>query len=298
MPEDGLEQLRGRDAILLGAVGDPRVPDHLSLWGLLIPIRRTFDQYVNLRPVRVFPGVRSPLADPGDFDVVIVRENVEGEYSEAGGRVYRGHAEELAIQESVFTRRGITRIAEYAFALAERRGGGLTSATKSNGIVHTLPFWDEVVREVAAAHPDVRGRRGAHRRALREGRHAARPLRRHRRVEPLRRHPLRPHRGRRGLDRDRAVGEPQPGARVPLDVRARPRLGARHRGPGHREPDRDALVRADDARAPRPRGRGGRAHGGDRGVAGRPGVAHARPRRRGRTPRPPSARCSRRRRSR
>jgi tartrate dehydrogenase/decarboxylase/D-malate dehydrogenase len=155
MPEDGLDQLRGRDAILLGAVGDPRVPDHLSLWGLLIPIRRTFDQYVNLRPVRVFPGVRSPLADPGDFDVVIVRENVEGEYSEAGGRIYRGHAEELAIQEAVFTRRGITRVAEYAFALAERRGGGLTSATKSNGIVHTLPFWDEVVREVAAGHPGV-----------------------------------------------------------------------------------------------------------------------------------------------
>jgi tartrate dehydrogenase/decarboxylase/D-malate dehydrogenase len=155
MPEDGLDQLRERDAILLGAVGDPRVPDHLSLWGLLIPIRRAFDQYVNLRPVRVFPGVRSPLADPGDFDVVIVRENVEGEYSEAGGRIYRGHAEELAIQEAVFTRRGIARVAEFAFALAERRGSGLTSATKSNGIVHTLPFWDEVVREVAAGHPDV-----------------------------------------------------------------------------------------------------------------------------------------------
>jgi tartrate dehydrogenase/decarboxylase / D-malate dehydrogenase len=155
MPEDGLDQLLERDAILLGAVGDPRVPDHLSLWGLLIPIRRTFDQYVNLRPVRLFPGVRSPLADPQGLDVVIVRENVEGEYSEAGGRVYRGHASEMAVQEAIFTRRGVTRIAEYAFELAERRGGGLTSATKSNGIVHTLPFWDEIVREVAARHPGV-----------------------------------------------------------------------------------------------------------------------------------------------
>jgi tartrate dehydrogenase/decarboxylase/D-malate dehydrogenase len=155
MPDDGLDQLRSRDAILLGAVGDPRVPDHLSLWGLLIPIRRAFDQYVNLRPVRVFPGVRSPLADPGDLDITIVRENVEGEYSEAGGRVYRGHPQELAIQEAIFTRRGVTRIAEYAFALAERRGVHLTSATKSNGIVHTMPFWDEVVREVAGRHPGV-----------------------------------------------------------------------------------------------------------------------------------------------
>jgi tartrate dehydrogenase/decarboxylase / D-malate dehydrogenase len=155
MPEDGLEQLAEHDAILLGAVGDPRVPDHLSLWGLLIPIRRAFDQYVNLRPVRLMPGVRSPLADPGDLDITIVRENTEGEYSEAGGRVYRGQPHELAIQESVFTRRGVTRIAEYAFALAEGRGVGVTSATKSNGIVHTLPFWDEVVREVAARHPGV-----------------------------------------------------------------------------------------------------------------------------------------------
>jgi tartrate dehydrogenase/decarboxylase/D-malate dehydrogenase len=155
MPEDGLDQLRGRDAILLGAVGDPRVPDHLSLWGLLIPIRRAFDQYVNLRPVRIFGGVRSPLADPQGMDIVIVRENVEGEYSEAGGRVYRGHPQEMAIQEAIFTRRGVTRVAEYAFALAETRGKGLTTATKSNGIVHTMPFWDEVVREVAAGHPGV-----------------------------------------------------------------------------------------------------------------------------------------------
>ncbi|SNS96756.1 tartrate dehydrogenase/decarboxylase / D-malate dehydrogenase [Geodermatophilus pulveris] len=158
MPADGLDRIRGHDAVLLGAVGWPGVPDHVSLWGLLIPIRREFQQYVNLRPVRVLEGVPSPLrgAGAGDVDLVVVRENVEGEYSEIGGRMGRGTAEELAVQESVFTRRGITRVAEYAYALAEDRGRHVTSATKSNGIVHTMPFWDEVVAEVAARHPGVR----------------------------------------------------------------------------------------------------------------------------------------------
>jgi tartrate dehydrogenase/decarboxylase / D-malate dehydrogenase len=157
MPEDGLDQLRGYDAIFLGAVGAPGVPDHVSLWGLLIPIRRGFRQYVNLRPIKVFEGVPSPLRDakPGEVDLVVVRENVEGEYSEVGGRFGRGFPEEMAVQEAVFTRAGITRIADYAFDLAARRRGRLTSATKSNGIVHTMPFWDEVVAERAAAHPDV-----------------------------------------------------------------------------------------------------------------------------------------------
>ncbi len=156
MPADGLERLARRDAILLGAVGAPGVPDHVSLWGLLIPIRRTFRQYVNLRPVRVFPGVPSPLRDAGpEVDLVVVRENTEGEYSEIGGRFNRGEPGELAVQEAVFTRTGVTRILDYAFALAARRGGRLTSATKSNGIVHTMPFWDELVRERAAAAPGV-----------------------------------------------------------------------------------------------------------------------------------------------
>src|SRR3954452_22205292 len=156
MPADGLERLRGHDAILLGAVGAPGVPDHVSLWGLLIPIRRTFRQYVNLRPIRVFPGVPSPLRDAGpDVDLVVVRENTEGEYSEIGGRFNRGLPGELAVQEAVFTRPGVTRILDYAFALAGRRRGHLTSATKSNGIVHTMPFWDELVRERAAAAPGV-----------------------------------------------------------------------------------------------------------------------------------------------
>ncbi|MEV6726767.1 tartrate dehydrogenase [Streptomyces xanthochromogenes] len=157
MPEDGLDHLRTKDAILLGAVGHPGVPDHVSLWGLLIPIRRSFRQYVNLRPIRVFEGVDSPLraAAPGEVDFVVVRENVEGEYSEIGGRLNRGLPEEMAVQEAVFTRSGATRVLDYAFELAARRGGRLTSATKSNGIVHTMPFWDELVAERGADHPQV-----------------------------------------------------------------------------------------------------------------------------------------------
>jgi tartrate dehydrogenase/decarboxylase/D-malate dehydrogenase len=157
MPEDGLDRLSEADAILLGAVGYPGVPDHVSLWGLLIPIRRAFRQYVNLRPIRVFEGVDSPLraAVAGEVDLVVVRENVEGEYSEIGGRLNRGTPEELAVQEAVFTRAGVTRIADYAFSLAARRRGRLTSATKSNGIIHTMPFWDELIAERAAEHPGV-----------------------------------------------------------------------------------------------------------------------------------------------
>ncbi|MFB6604826.1 tartrate dehydrogenase [Streptomyces noursei] len=157
MPDDGLDQLRDKDAILLGAVGHPDVPDHVSLWGLLIPIRRGFQQYVNLRPIRVFRGVDSPVrgALPGEVDLVVVRENTEGEYSEIGGRLNRGLPEELAVQEAVFTRTGVTRVVDYAFGLAADRGGRLTSATKSNGIVHTMPFWDELVAACEARHPDV-----------------------------------------------------------------------------------------------------------------------------------------------
>lgn len=157
MPEDGLDQLRDKDAVLLGAVGYPGVPDHVSLWGLLIPIRRSFRQYVNLRPIRVFEGIDSPVrgATPGEVDFVVVRENVEGEYSEVGGRLNRGFADEMAVQEAVFTRTGVTRVLDYAFDLAARRRGRLTSATKSNGIVHTMPFWDELVAERAKYFADV-----------------------------------------------------------------------------------------------------------------------------------------------
>jgi tartrate dehydrogenase/decarboxylase / D-malate dehydrogenase len=157
MPPDGLEQLRGSDAILLGAVGRPDVPDHISLWGLLIPIRRTFEQYVNLRPVRLLPGIDSPLRDvtPQDVDMVIVRENVEGEYSEIGGRMSRGSDAELAVQEAIFTRRGTDRVIAYACELAARRSGRICSATKSNGIIHTMPFWDERFAHATAHHPEL-----------------------------------------------------------------------------------------------------------------------------------------------
>lgn len=155
MPEDGIEQLRGHDAILLGAVGYPGVPDHVSLWGLLIPIRREFDQYVNLRPIRVFDGVDGPLRSANGTDLVIVRENTEGEYSQVGGRSFVGTPHEMVIQESVFTRRGVTRIVDYALDLADMRDGRLTSATKSNGIIHTMPFWDEIVEERCAERPSV-----------------------------------------------------------------------------------------------------------------------------------------------
>jgi tartrate dehydrogenase/decarboxylase / D-malate dehydrogenase len=156
MPSNGIEQLRDGDGILLGAVGMPGIPDHVTLWGLLIPIRREFLQYVNFRPVRILPGVSSPLRDATGIDVVVVRENVEGEYSEVGGRVYRGRAEEMATQQAIFTRKGVERIARFACEAARSRSGALISATKSNGIIHTLPFWDEIVSEVAAEFEEVR----------------------------------------------------------------------------------------------------------------------------------------------
>jgi tartrate dehydrogenase/decarboxylase/D-malate dehydrogenase len=159
MPEDGLATIRRHDAIFLGAVGFPGVPDHVSLWGLLIPIRREFQQYVNLRPVRVLRGMTSPLAGrtAADIDFYVVRENNEGEYSEVGGRLFRGTENEMAVQESVFTRHGTDRIMRFAFELARRRPKKhVTSATKSNGIVHTMPFWDERFAAMKAGYPDIR----------------------------------------------------------------------------------------------------------------------------------------------
>jgi tartrate dehydrogenase/decarboxylase/D-malate dehydrogenase len=159
MPEDGLARLADFDAIFLGAVGLPGVPDHISLWGLLIPIRRAFRQYVNLRPVRLLEGIASPLAGrgPADIDMLIVRENNEGEYSEIGGRLYEGGAEEMAVQQSVFTRQGVDRALRYAFELARTRPAKhLTSATKSNGIIHTMPYWDERFAAVGEDYPEIR----------------------------------------------------------------------------------------------------------------------------------------------
>ncbi len=155
MPEDALEALAGHDAIFLGAVGWPTVPDHVSLWGLLLPIRRSFDQYVNLRPARLLRGVKSPLAEPKELDITVVRENTEGEYSDSGGRVYQGTPHEIAVQEGIFTRRGVERIIRYAFEEAKTRRGLLVGATKSNGISITMPFFDEIFREIAEEYPDI-----------------------------------------------------------------------------------------------------------------------------------------------
>ena len=158
MPEDGLDQLRAHDAVFLGAVGWPGVPDHVSLWGLLIPIRRGFDQYVSLRPCKLMPGARTPLAGrtEADIDFYVVRENTEGEYSSLGGRLFEGTEREFATQQSVFTRHGTDRILRYAFDLAMTRPRRkLTSATKSNGITITMPYWDERFRAMAAQYPGV-----------------------------------------------------------------------------------------------------------------------------------------------
>ena len=158
MPEDGIDQLRQCDAIFLGAVGFPTVPDHISLWGLLIPIRRQMQQYVNLRPIRMLKGMVTPLRGrgPADIDFLVVRENNEGEYSEIGGRLYSGTDQEMAVQETVFTKKGVDRVLRYAFELAStRKAKHVTSATKSNGIIHTMPFWDERFAAIASEYPDV-----------------------------------------------------------------------------------------------------------------------------------------------
>ncbi|OLC57263.1 MAG: tartrate dehydrogenase [Chloroflexi bacterium 13_1_40CM_4_68_4] len=159
MPPDGLAQLAPRDAIYLGAVGHPSVPDHVSLWGLLLPIRQAFQLYANVRPVRLLPGVPTVLSDtrPTDIDMVWVRENTEGEYAGVGGRIHEGAPAEVATQTSVFTRAGTERVARYAFELARTRPRKLlASCTKSNALRYTAVLWDEVVESVGADFPDVR----------------------------------------------------------------------------------------------------------------------------------------------
>src|SRR6476469_4809907 len=160
LPDDWKEKIGGHDAIYFGAVGWPdKVPDHISLWGSLILFRREFDQYVNLRPVRLMPGVPSPLAGrkPGDIDFWVVRENTEGEYSAIGGRMFPGTEREVVVQETVFTRVGVDRVLKFAFELAQKTPKKhLTSATKSNGIAITMPYWDERVEAMAKSYPDVK----------------------------------------------------------------------------------------------------------------------------------------------
>lgn len=158
MPADGLRILGDYDSIFFGAVGFPSVPDHISLWGLLLPIRQAFDQYINLRPVRLLPGIPSPLRfkGPQEIDFVCIRENTEGEYSGVGGRVHRGGEDEVAIQTSVFTRSGVERVLRYGFELARKRPRHeLVSATKSNALQYAMVFWDDLFRKLQAEYPDV-----------------------------------------------------------------------------------------------------------------------------------------------
>ncbi len=158
MPEDGTEQLKSFDAIFFGAVGAADVPDHITLWGLRLPICQGFDQYANVRPTKILPGIKAPLANvgPGDLDWVIVRENSEGEYAGMGGRAHRGHPEEVGTEVAIFTRTGVTRVMRYAFKLAQSRPRKfLTVVTKSNAQRHGMVMWDEIAAEVASEFPDV-----------------------------------------------------------------------------------------------------------------------------------------------
>jgi tartrate dehydrogenase/decarboxylase/D-malate dehydrogenase len=156
MPADALDVARAHDAIVLGAVGDPSVPDHVTLWGLLLPLRQGLDLWANLRPAKLLDGVPSPLEGRPPVDMLFVRENTEGEYSGVGGRAHEGLALEVGIETSVFTRAGVRRVVEHAFSLARKRRGILTSATKSNASRYGYVLWDEVAAEVAAEYPDVR----------------------------------------------------------------------------------------------------------------------------------------------
>ncbi|MFH1086099.1 MAG: tartrate dehydrogenase [Chloroflexota bacterium] len=161
MPADGLKLLADHDCILFGAAGFPSVPDHVSLWGLLLPIRQSFDQYINLRPVKLLRGTRSPLRDkgPDEINFVCIRENTEGEYSGVGGRVHRGAESEVAVQTAVFTRAGVERVLRYGFELARQRPRHeLVSATKSNALQYSMVFWDEVFRDMQSAYPDIAAR--------------------------------------------------------------------------------------------------------------------------------------------
>jgi tartrate dehydrogenase/decarboxylase / D-malate dehydrogenase len=157
MPEEALDTLKSYDAILFGAIGDHRVPDDVTVWELIMPIRKNFKQYINLRPVKLLKGVTSPLADGSEIDFVIVRENAEGEYSNSGGRLYPALEEEMAIQNTIITRKGTEKAVKFAFEYAEKHGKDkVTSATKSNAIIHTMKLWDEVARGVAQEFPNTK----------------------------------------------------------------------------------------------------------------------------------------------
>ena len=269
MPDDGLETLKKYEAVFLGAVGYPGVPDHVSLWGLLVPIRRGFQQYANVRPVKTMEGMESPLRriEGGKIDILVVRENTEGEYSNVGGRMFGGTEHEFVVQESVFTRRGVRNIMKYAFEEARKRKKHVTSVTKSNGICITMPYWDELFREISKEYPDIRTDQ-YHIDSL-CATLVAHPERFDVIVaqQPVRRHRLRPVPGAGGQPRHRAVGQSESRARVPVHVRAGARLGPGHLREEYREPDRADPHRGHDDRAPGVPGSGpdDREGRGDRG---------------------------------
>ena len=261
MPDDWKAKIGKHDAIYFGAVGWPaKIPDHISLWGSLIKFRREFDQYVNLRPVRLMPGVPSPLANrkPGDIDFWVVRENTEGEYSSVGGRMFPDTDREFVTQQTVMTRIGVDRILKFAFELAQSRPKKhLTSATKSNGISITMPYWDERVEAMAKNYPKVKWDK--YHIDILTANFVLHPglVRRRGRLQSVRRYPLGPRPGLHRHHRHRAVRQHQSGRPFPLGVRAGARLGARYRGAGHRQPDRHDLVGRDDAGASRREAGGG-----------------------------------------
>jgi hypothetical protein len=272
MPADGADRLRGFDAILFGAVGSPGIPDHITLWGLRLAICQPLDQYANVRPTHILPGITSPLRHVSgpELDWVIVRENSEGEYAGVGGRVHQGMAIETATDVSMMTRAGVARIMRFAFGLARSRPRKLlTVVTKSNVQRHAMVMWDEIAAEVAKEFPDVTWDK------MLVDAMTMRMV-----MKPQsRRHPLRPGGGARRLDRHRAHRQPQPRAHRALDVRADPRFGLRHRRQGHRQPDQHVLDLRDDARTYRRKA--GRRAADARGRAGhrRQGIAHTRSRR-------------------
>ena len=284
MPENGRDLISKHDAILFGSAGAPDVPDHITLWGLRLAICQPFDQYANVRPTRILPGITCPLRNVHgkELDWVIVRENSEGEYAGVGGRVHQGLPLEVATDVSMFTRAGVERIMRFAFKLAQSRPRKLlTVVTKSNAQRHAMVMWDEIAAEIAAEFKDVTWDKMlvdamTMRMVMKPETH------RHRRGDqPARRHPVRSRGRARRLARHRADGEPQSRAHLPLDVRADPRLGLRHHGQGHRQSDRHVLVGRDDAGASRRAGRRDAPDAGDRARHRRPALSHARSRRQG-----------------
>ena len=247
MPADGLDALRDKDAILFGSAGDPHIPDHITLWGLRLKICQGFDQYANVRPTRILPGIDGPLkrCGPEDLNWVIVRENSEGEYSGVGGRVHQGHPIEAATDVSIMTRAGVERIMRFAFKLAQSRPRKLlTVVTKSNAQRHAMVMWDEIALQIAKEFPDVTLGQGTGRRGDRAHGQPPGHAGHHRRDQPACRHPERPGRRAGRQPGHRAHRQHRPRAPLPVDVRADPRLGLRHHGQGPGQSGRHLLVGA------------------------------------------------------